>query len=340
LDSTKLALASHTECGNCGSALTGPYCSHCGQHAHESARSISALFHDAWHIATHVDSRFWQTMYILLFKPGKLTKEYFADHRARYLPPVRVYLVLSVLFFGFGLATPNKVRVVSLPSGTTPIAALKKLADDGAAAAPKNEAPPNSAVSTSAAPPKIKQAGDDDSVIVLAPGVDPTAAITSCDKVKTSIPWLEAPLQESCRRNIGNHFETIKHAFVANIPKMMFLFVPMMALVMLLLYWRPKRYYVEHLVFFLHNHAAVFMLLLIQSILSWLAAWLAWRTFKGWVVAFIGIYTVWYVYRAMRAYYGQGRILTLTKLCVVGFTYMIGFSITLLSTLLVSVIIA
>jgi len=121
---------------------------------------------------------------------------------------------------------------------------------------------------------------------------------------------------------------------------MMFVFVPLMALVMLLIYWRPKRYYVEHLVFFLHSHAAVFLLLLIQAALSWIAAWLAWRTFNGWVIAFIALYTVWYVYKAMRSYYGQGRFLTLTKLCVVGFTYMIGFSVTLLATLLLSAIIA
>ncbi len=57
----------------------GPYCFDCGQHRH-SARSISALFEDAWHVATHIDGRFWQTLYILLFKPGKLTKEYFAGH--------------------------------------------------------------------------------------------------------------------------------------------------------------------------------------------------------------------------------------------------------------------
>ena len=65
---------------------------------------------------------------------------------------------------------------------------------------------------------------------------------------------------------------------------MMFLLVPMMALVMLILYWRPRRYYVEHLVFFMHNHAAIFLLLLIQALLSWIAAWLAWDTFGEWVL--------------------------------------------------------
>jgi hypothetical protein len=326
LDNKDIAVPGQTECGNCGATLTGPYCASCGQHGHESARSVSALFHDAWHIATHVDSRFWQTMYILLCKPGRLTQEYFAEHRARYLPPVRVYLVLSVLFFAFGLATPNRFRVVSLPEGTTTKEALKKIA---AAEAPASAA-------------RAKPADEDSDTLVIAPGADNKKFFNkaNCDKIKTSFAWLQNPLKQSCLRNIENHGETVRHAFIANIPKMMFVFVPLMALVMLLLYWRPRRYYVEHLVFFLHNHAAVFLLLLIQAALGWLAAWLAWRSFNGWVIAFISLYTVWYVYKAMRAYYGQGRFLTLTKLCVVGFTYMIGFSITLLATLLLSVIIA
>jgi Protein of unknown function (DUF3667) len=326
LDKTAVAASSHGACGNCGAALTGPYCANCGQHAHESARSISALFHDAWHIATHVDSRFWQTLFILLCKPGKLTKEYFAEHRARYLPPVRVYLVLSVLFFGIGLTAPNNVRVVSLSPGKTSLRELD------VAATP-----------ASAAEAKDKKTDDDEDTVIIAPGGKSKGFsfdVSSCDKIQTSITWLQKPVHDACLRNIGNQGETVKHAFLANIPKMMFVFVPMMALVMLVLYWRPKRYYVEHLVFFLHNHAAVFLLLLIQAVLSWLAAWLAWRSFRGWVIAFISIYTVWYVYKAMRAYYGQGRWLTFTKLCVVGFAYMIGFSFTLLLTLLVSAITA
>jgi hypothetical protein len=81
-------------------------------------------------------------------------------------------------------------------------------------------------------------------------------------------------------------------------------------------------------------------LLLIQALLSWIAAWLAWKSFAAWVIAIISLYSVWYVYRAMRVFYGQGRLLTLAKLLVIGFTYLIGFSFTLAATALLSVIIA
>ena len=95
------ATAHDTDCANCGATLTGPYCSQCGQHAHGSARSMATLLHEAWHVFTHADSRVWRTLLVLLFRPGVLTLEYFQGRRERYLPPVRLYLIASVLFFSF-----------------------------------------------------------------------------------------------------------------------------------------------------------------------------------------------------------------------------------------------
>jgi hypothetical protein len=310
LDKKSLTVTVHTECGNCGATLMGPYCFQCGQHAHESARSFSTLFHDAWHTATHLDGRLWQSLYILLLKPGRLTKEYFAERRARYLPPVRLYLVLSVLFFGIGLATPER-----------------------------NPAAPRVAPAATAA------AGQEQRTSQQAPAVKKKKStrifdIKDCSDLKSSMSWLEKILQRSCLRNQEDGGESIEHAFLANVPKMIFLLVPMMALAMLLLYWRPRRYYVEHLVFYLHNHAAIFLLLLIQALLAWIAAWLAWGTFFGWVTAFISIYSAWYVYRAMRVFYGQGRLLTTAKLLAIGVTYLVGFVFTMAATAIVSVLVA
>jgi hypothetical protein len=248
----------------------------------------------------------WQTLYILLVKPGKLTTEYFAEHRARYLPPVRLYLVLSVMFFAFGLATPEKTSVPPTVAAAD-AAAPSKAAPKGAAARQKSR-----------------------STIL---------DIDDCDDIKIPFAWLQNSMRQSCVRNQKDNGVSVEHVFFATIPKMMFLFVPMMALVMLILYWRPRRYYVEHLVFFLHIHAAVFLLLLIQALLGWIANWAAWNIGE-WVAAIIGLYSVWYVYRAMRVYYGQGRLLTFIKLCAVGFSYLIGIALTLAATALLSLLIA
>jgi len=333
----KALTVTHTECGNCGTTLRGPYCFNCGQHAHESARSISALFHDAWHTATHLDSRLWQSLYILLLKPGRLTQEYFAERRARYLPPVRLYLVLSVLFFAFGLATPEKNK---------PPPAARNVAAATPEAPASNAATPGAATTDAEAPVVISIPGKafrdvsaDKATAEKKKSRKTILGISSCDDIHSSGSWIESSLQRACERNPGNYEESVKHGFVANLPKMMFLFVPLMALVMSILYWWPRRYYVEHLVFFIHSHAAIFLLLLIEALLAWIAAWFAWGAFAAWVIAIIGLYSVWYVYRAMRVYYGQGRLLTLTKLLVVGIAYLIGFVCTLAATALISAII-
>jgi Protein of unknown function (DUF3667) len=288
----------HSRCGNCGVALMGTYCHACGQHAHESARSVSALFHDAWHLATHVDERFWKTLYALLLRPGVLTKEYFAERRARYLPPVRLYLVLSVLFFAFGAASPHKMG-----------ADFKGVRLDP------------------------ERGASEQGLAAFLGGLD-------CSKVHSGAKWLEKLIQDSCLRNIHTYGEGIAAVFVANIPKMMFVFVPLMAFAMLILYWRPRRYYVEHLVFFLHNHAAVFLILLLETLLAWAGSLYAFKSLGSWIVVLTSVYTLWYLYRAMRVYYGQGRWLTIAKLMVVGMTYLVGIFITLLMTLFVSALMA
>jgi hypothetical protein len=306
-----------SDCANCGAVLTGRYCAACGQHAHESARSVRVLFHDAWHVVTHVDGRFWQTMYLLLLRPGRLTQEYFAERRARYLPPVRVYLVLSLVFFAFATGAP---RAVFDAGGDS-------LKGDRNAPATTSEAPRPEPMP--AAPLKEDTDGGF--------SVD----FNDCSRIVSSIQWLETATRRACERHKAEGGRPVSSAFIAYIPRMMFVFLPMMALVMLLLYWRPRRYYVEHLVFFLHTHAAMFLILLLERGLTWITAALSLLRPAGVLVTpAAGIYAVWYVYRAMRVYYGQSRWLTFTKLIVVGYAYAVFLVITLGATLIISALTA
>jgi hypothetical protein len=306
------------ECSNCGAALTGPYCAACGQHAHGSARSVAVLLHDAWHVMTHIDGRFWLTMYMLLLQPGRLTQEYFAERRARYLPPVRLYLVISLVFFALGPLAQRGVPVSSVapaPGGVS-----------GVAESPSSHA-------QALGPRESAGKSNESSGFNIE--------FRDCAKIETSFKWLEEPLRRACYRNVAAGGAPVRAAFIANIPKMMFIFLPLIAIVMLLLYWRPRRYYVEHLVFYLHTHAAMFLLLLLLGPLSWAVRALPpLRPASGLLKFSACCYAAWYVYRAMRVYYGQGRWITVTKFMVVGFMYIIFLSITLVATLLVSALIA
>ena len=324
-----------TTCANCEAPLTGPYCSQCGQHAHDSSRSIGTLFHDAWHVVTHVDGRFWQTIGALLLKPGKLTVEYFAERRARYLPPVRLYLVLSLIFFAFASFGPHREHFIELDSKPR----AKQLADAaGASAAAKDARKTDSDIDAAikeARPKTNRDASafeDDDNDTDGGFTLD----LAKCDTVHLFWSRLDKPAADICRRNVADHGQAFGNAFIASIPKMMFVFLPLMALVMLLLYWWPRRFYVEHVVFFLHTHAAIFLILLIELVLSrlghlapLLARVVPWIIFAGF------LYSVWYVYRAMRVFYGQGRWLTLTKIFAIGTAYLVFLAVTMAATVIV-----
>jgi len=86
-------------CRNCGVSLAGRYCSNCGQAADVHVPSTREILHEVLEGLTHSDSRLWATLLCLWFKPGKLTQEFVAGRRAAYLPPFRLYLILSLAFF-------------------------------------------------------------------------------------------------------------------------------------------------------------------------------------------------------------------------------------------------
>ena len=85
-------------CKNCNSELLGIYCSECGQKNTELL-SVKAIVKELTDNVFSFDSRFFITLKYLIIKPGFLTKEYWAGRRTTYLPPLRMYLVLSVLSF-------------------------------------------------------------------------------------------------------------------------------------------------------------------------------------------------------------------------------------------------
>ena len=88
-----------TACRNCGAELQGQYCYACGQKVVTSEVSLHELLHEGVHEFVHLDGKIFQTLKLLLFRPGELTAEFLRGRRVRYIPPLRLYLVCSLLFF-------------------------------------------------------------------------------------------------------------------------------------------------------------------------------------------------------------------------------------------------
>jgi Protein of unknown function (DUF3667) len=88
-----------THCENCGAQLQGHWCAQCGQPALDYRRSFRHVVADLLNEFLNWDSKFFRTIALLIIRPWKLTNEFLAGHRVRYVHPLRLYLLASILFF-------------------------------------------------------------------------------------------------------------------------------------------------------------------------------------------------------------------------------------------------
>ncbi len=90
-----------TACENCGTVLQGTYCHACGQNSHNPLRNVAHAIEDVFESFWHLDGRVFRTLRDLLF-PGRVACNYLAGQRVRYIPPLRLFVVLTVLTFFVG----------------------------------------------------------------------------------------------------------------------------------------------------------------------------------------------------------------------------------------------
>jgi len=86
-------------CLNCDRPLTGPYCASCGQKRRDTDLTLRGFLHETTHELTHWDGKVPSTLKALFFRPGLLTLDFLAGRRARWLSPLRLYLICSLAFF-------------------------------------------------------------------------------------------------------------------------------------------------------------------------------------------------------------------------------------------------
>lgn len=94
-------------CLNCEAALVGPYCAQCGQRALPPRPTARELVGEAWSELVALDGRVASTLRLLLTRPGALTRETWQGRRARYVGPIRLYLLCSLAYFFASAVLPE-----------------------------------------------------------------------------------------------------------------------------------------------------------------------------------------------------------------------------------------
>lgn len=293
-------------CANCGDASPGRYCPECGQERRTRLVSLREMAVDFLDDQLSLNSRLPRTVLFLLTRPGFLTAEYLRGRIARYIRPLRLYLAASVVFF----------LLLSLLDSSW----LEPGAQDGAGA--------RVAVEGDTIPLATALAGGAGEA-ARAPVPD-GSWVDSID-VHTTVPALDRILDEKRahfrRMTPAEAVREVMGQFREHVPTMMFLLLPVFALLLKLLYARRRRLYVEHFVFALHLHAFAFAAFTVMLLARH-------PTIAGTLMLWVFLYT----FLAMRRVYGQGWVKTGVKYLVLGWSYGLVLTLALAVTAVVTLL--
>lgn len=341
-------LRKEKDCLNCGHTVEDRYCPHCGQENIE-------LKEDALHMLSHTiadyfhfEHKFFGTLKPLLLKPGFLTKEYVAGKRMSYLHPVKIYIFISIVFFIFilgGEKADKKNKVIEESNTTKTEKSTDTAAFDDISELKEvlRYIPIEKTVKDSI----IRQAEND----IKTKGstkVDFNKKISERNFLKKAKPKEETveeyeknqralPKEKRDgflenyfkKKNIEfNHYEDpgkeFKKSILHNVPKMMFVLLPLFALILKLVYINKKKYYYEHLIYSFHVHSALFLSVLICMFLTWATGFVF--NISNWLIFACMIYMTWYIYKSLRVFYGGRKWGTILRLFLLFLLYNILFS--------------
>src|SRR5438270_1163002 len=351
-----------THCQNCSAELTGPHCGQCGQAAIDYRRSFRHVIVDVLDSFLNWDSKFFATIGLLVVKPWRLTNEFLAGKRVRYLHPLRLYLLASILFFfaiNYGAKglrlEPGKISEKNRSAIAAAVAekrdeieadldkdnlsaeerkkaqeALDYLSKPSPAATAPAEEQSSPTITPTASPP--------DSGKRSYGAVDERPFLVFDGDAKSSTPferWLEARAKEKMGEH-GTKMGLFISTLFSNLPYMMFCCIPLFAFVLKVLYVRRHIFYIDHLIYALHIHtfAYVGIMLIVLATIGLNRAIPG--ALAGWVIALLWITFVVQIFLSIRRVYRQGWFISTFKFFLGGFIYMIVLFLALAATFFIT----
>src|SRR5438067_8307960 len=326
-------LSGLTDCENCGAQLEGHWCGQCGQAAVDYRRSFRHVVVDVLDSFLNWDSKFFTTIALLIVKPWRLTNEFLAGKRVRYVNPLRLYLLASILFFFAVNKGTNGLRFepgklnpkdreelkADLKDQDLPPAAREKLEallresplpSSSSSMAPS---PATNVPSPSPAPETDKQKREYGKI-----GDRPFVMF---DEAKSTTPferWIEARAKDKMGEH-GTKMGLFIATLFSNLPYMMLCCIPLFAFVLKILYIRKKIFYIDHLIYALHIHSFAYVgVMLIVLITMGLYRVLP-GALAGWIIALLWIAFATQIFVSIRRVYRQGWFFSIFKFFAGGF---------------------
>jgi hypothetical protein len=293
---------SSEQCPNCLQVLHGQYCSNCGQNQKGSDRYFLTLLNEAFEGIFNLNSKAWKTFFILLFRPGYLTTEHFANRRARYISPLRLYLTTSIAFFLM-------------------LSALNFFTSDLVANAPKID------VTTP----------QNDNDLYGGPAKEESSIKVELEtaledkKIKSEL----SKMFEQKAKNAASLFENRPKIFVAKFidssAPVILILLPIFALALKLFYLRSKRFYTQHLVLAVHNHSFLFIFLIMIVVSLKLLS----EQHHSWFYTVTSLWIFLYMVLSLKCVFKQSWFMTCFKSIALSFVY---FTLSIMAIMAISLL--
>lgn len=357
-------------CANCGYSFPADtpaeFCPRCGQQNHEVNISFGHLVEETLEGLFHFDGKVFRTAGLLLFRPGVLTRQFLEGRRMPYVPPVRLYVFLSFVFFLLlsSATKPEHGRERPVQLFTRQAASLTKSANDSArqqeqqvlralaeTATPARRDSLRRAFATSvrqragqqplqaaalsqphkdSAARKRPDTGFNISVMGLRlteeevaqlPEDITQAQVDSVLRSKSATPgfWNRLGVKRAVHWHHVTSEEAV-HQILRGLSLLIFLIMPLAALLLKGIYFRQHRHYISHLIFTVHVHCFLFVYFGVVLLLSKLS-------FLAWAEDYVLLLPAVYFVVALRNFYLQSWLKTALKSLLLGISY--GFTLSL-----------
>jgi hypothetical protein len=140
-----------------------------------------------------------------------------------------------------------------------------------------------------------------------------------------------------------NKKKQVMDALLRVSPQVLFVLMPIFALMLKLAYVFKRRLYMEHLLVALHSHSFISMALVVVLCIAGLQAWLApaagfWNGLLGWMMGLTIAWMPLYLLIMQKRVYGQGWPMTIIKYGVLGLSYTVLLGFGLMAALLVGLL--
>lgn len=292
-------------CANCQTRFTGHFCPQCGQKAHIH-RSLAAIGHDIMHGVLHLDGKLWNTLPLLTFKPGKLTRRFIEGERAKFVSPMAMFLfsvfAMFAVFQMVGISAPadlgqgfidgagGEAGSVFQTNIQEQITNLEKERDGLSEADPRRDA-------IDAEVEIIRKMIGQGAASGNGAGVDATI---------TGIKFLDEGIIKKWQKNPS----LMLYKLQANAYKFSWLLIPLsIPFVWLMFAWRRQYKAYDHAVFVTYSLAFMSLLFITMSLLSVIPG----ETGKGIATVLLLIGAPLHLYKQLRHAYGLTRFSALWR---------------------------